>query len=114
MQLVTSNYISGTLKMFTPIFVIVLLLVGCSTDSSEIDNNKEERCCETDNRSANSITSEITCPECGHKATEPLPTEVCLIKYECKECGKLMTPQNNDCCVFCTYGTHKCPSMQND
>jgi hypothetical protein len=57
-------------------------------------------------------TSEITCPKCGHKKTEKLPTDVCVIHYTCEKCHADLTPKVGDCCVFCTYGTHKCPSKQ--
>lgn len=56
--------------------------------------------------------SKITCPECGHEAIEKLPTEVCQLKYECKKCKTELWPKEGDCCVFCSYGTHKCPSKQ--
>lgn len=59
-----------------------------------------------------SITSQITCPECGYKKKETMPTDVCVIRYTCEKCGTEMQPKNGDCCVFCTYGTHKCPSRQ--
>lgn len=61
-----------------------------------------------------SETSEITCPECGHKKVETLPTDVCAIKYTCENCKAELTPKDGDCCVYCTYGTHKCPSMQEE
>ena len=56
--------------------------------------------------------SEITCPKCGHKKMEQLPTEVCLVSYTCENCKEVMHPKDGDCCVFCTYGSHKCPSKQ--
>lgn len=59
-----------------------------------------------------SIKSEITCPECGHKKMEEMPTDVCLLKYTCEKCHAELHPKEGDCCVFCTYGTHKCPSIQ--
>lgn len=59
-----------------------------------------------------SLHSEITCPKCGYKKTEPLPTEVCLLKYTCQSCRYEMIPEEGDCCVFCTYGDVKCPSKQ--
>ncbi|MBA4239865.1 MAG: hypothetical protein C0448_04010 [Sphingobacteriaceae bacterium] len=59
-----------------------------------------------------SETSEITCPNCGYKKTETLPTEVCLIKYTCDSCSTISYSKDGDCCVFCSYGTHKCPSKQ--
>lgn len=72
---------------------------------------KEEKkdCCKKPERSG---TSEITCPKCGHKKVEVLPTEVCQLVYKCEKCGEVMHPKDGDCCVFCTYGDHKCPSKQ--
>ena len=58
------------------------------------------------------IGSEITCPQCGHKKMEEMPTDVCLLSYTCKKCNTVLHPKEGDCCVFCTYGTHKCPSIQ--
>lgn len=65
----------------------------------------------------NSVTvisdhSELTCPECGHKQTEVLPTEYCLLSYTCEKCNRSFHPKDGDCCVFCSFGDHKCPSMQ--
>ncbi len=59
-----------------------------------------------------SAYSDITCPKCGFTKNEKLPTSFCLIKYACTKCKHEMVPDEGDCCVFCTYGTHKCPSMQ--
>ena len=30
----------------------------------------------------------------------------------CGSCGKVSRPRTGDCCVFCSYGDVKCPSMQ--
>lgn len=56
--------------------------------------------------------SEITCPKCGFKKMETMPTDVCLLKYTCQGCRTVLLPKEGDCCVFCTYGTKKCPSKQ--
>jgi hypothetical protein len=74
-------------------------------DSSTIKENIE-----SSNKS--STESEITCPECGYKKMEILPTDVCLIKYTCDSCTSVSYSKDGDCCVFCSYGTHKCPSKQ--
>ena len=66
------------------------------------------------NNTGKSTTSEITCPECKFKKTEMLPTDVCLIKYTCDNCKAVFYAKDGDCCVFCSYGTHKCPSKQED
>lgn len=59
-----------------------------------------------------SNTSIITCPKCGYKKTEVLPTEVCQLKYTCEKCLAVLYPAKEVCCVFCSYGDHKCPSKQ--
>lgn len=58
------------------------------------------------------LQSTITCPNCGHKKTETMPTDACQFFYECESCKKVLKPQKGDCCVYCSYGTVKCPSMQ--
>ena len=58
------------------------------------------------------LESTITCPECGHEKTETMPTDSCQFFYECEACHKVLKPLNGDCCVYCSYGTVKCPSMQ--
>ena len=56
--------------------------------------------------------STITCPECGFKATEQMPTDACRVFYDCKGCGERLKPKPGDCCVFCSYGTVPCPPIQ--
>ena len=58
------------------------------------------------------LDSTITCPHCGHAETETMPTDACLFFYECKSCGTLIKPKQGDCCVFCSYGSVKCPPIQ--
>ena len=68
----------------------------------------------TVSKSAVSAQSEITCPKCNYKKLETLPTEFCLLKYTCDSCKATLHPKKGDCCVFCSYGTHNCPSMQEE
>lgn len=75
----------------------------------EEGGKKDERC---KKNSMETLQSEITCPKCGHKKMETMPTDACVIKYACKKCNADLHPKEGDCCVFCTYGTHKCPSKQ--
>ncbi|HEY0810885.1 MAG TPA: GDCCVxC domain-containing (seleno)protein [Longimicrobiales bacterium] len=56
--------------------------------------------------------SVITCPACGASAGEQMPTDACLFFYECKQCRTLLRPKSGDCCVFCSYGSVKCPPVQ--
>ena len=58
------------------------------------------------------LQSTITCPHCGHQATETMPTDACQFFYECKGCGALLKPHVGDCCVFCSYGSVPCPPIQ--
>lgn len=58
------------------------------------------------------LMSTITCPECGKSETEEMPTDACQWFYECKHCGVLLKPLKGDCCVFCSYGSVKCPPIQ--
>jgi hypothetical protein len=56
--------------------------------------------------------SKITCPECGNKKEEQMPTDACQFFYECENCKKVLRPLVGDCCVYCSYGTVACPSIQ--
>jgi hypothetical protein len=58
------------------------------------------------------LTSTITCPSCGHSASEVMPTDACMIVYECSGCGERLRPKPGDCCVFCSYGSVSCPPIQ--
>lgn len=58
------------------------------------------------------LESTITCPFCGHQASERMPTDACVFFYTCKGCGKTLKPREGDCCVFCSYGSVPCPFMQ--
>jgi hypothetical protein len=56
--------------------------------------------------------SVITCPNCGHQATERMPTAACQFFYDCLGCGDVLRPKPGNCCVFCSYGSVPCPPMQ--
>ena len=60
------------------------------------------------------LRSIITCPECGHRSTETMPTDACQYVYLCKQCGLQMKPKKGDCCVFCSYGDIACPPIQEE
>ena len=36
------------------------------------------------------LKSTITCPECGHKKEEEMPTDACQYFYECEACKFVM------------------------
>ena len=58
------------------------------------------------------LTSKLTCPKCGHREVETMPTDACLYFYECVGCKVLLKPLPGDCCVFCSYGDVACPPIQ--
>jgi len=58
------------------------------------------------------LASTLTCPSCGFRKSEPMALDSCLFFYECKRCRAVLRPKPGDCCVFCTYGTVKCPPEQ--
>ena len=58
------------------------------------------------------LISVLTCPFCGFARSELMPTNACQFYYECTHCGVLLRPNRGDCCVFCTFGSVKCPSIQ--
>lgn len=54
----------------------------------------------------------LTCPHCGFEKPESMPTDACLYFYECTACRALLRPKAGDCCVFCSYGSVRCPPKQ--
>lgn len=58
------------------------------------------------------LISYITCPQCGFKKKETMPTDSCQFFYECPNCKALIKPVAGDCCVYCSYGSVKCPPVQ--
>jgi hypothetical protein len=65
-----------------------------------------------DNNKTIEFKSTITCPNCGHQKTEAMPADACVYFYECENCKAKLKPGQGDCCVFCSYGTVKCPPVQ--
>ena len=59
------------------------------------------------------LNSIITCPVCKHSTEEVMPVDACQYFYECEHCHAYLKPLSGDCCVFCSYGSVKCPPMQN-
>ena len=58
------------------------------------------------------LKSLLTCPHCGHLRLEDMPVDSSRFFHECINCHTLMRPKPGDCCVFCSYGSEKCPSVQ--
>jgi hypothetical protein len=58
------------------------------------------------------LESVLTCPHCGFASRATMPTDACLFFHECSQCRTLLRPKLGDCCVFCSYGSVKCPPIQ--
>src|SRR6516164_8532156 len=58
------------------------------------------------------LESVLVCPVCRFAKRETMPTHACQFFYECSNCKTLLRPRPGDCCVFCSYGSVKCPPMQ--
>lgn len=58
------------------------------------------------------LKSTITCPRCGHRAAETMPTNACLFFFDCPACQARLKPLAGHCCVFCSYGSVPCPPIQ--
>jgi len=60
------------------------------------------------------LTATLTCPRCGYKKTETMPTNGCVHFYERSACRTVIRPKRGDCCVFCSYGSSRCPPRQTE
>ncbi|CAN7762117.1 hypothetical protein LJR175_007119 [Variovorax sp. LjRoot175] len=58
------------------------------------------------------LESVLRCQSCGHARQEIMPANACLFFYECEHCKTLLCPLPGDCCVYCSFGSVKCPPVQ--
>lgn len=58
--------------------------------------------------------SVVTCPNCEARIEEEMPTDACVVFFECGSCHAVLRPKPGDCCVFCSYGNVPCPPVQLD
>ncbi|MDX1487208.1 MAG: GDCCVxC domain-containing (seleno)protein [Acidiferrobacterales bacterium] len=54
----------------------------------------------------------LRCPYCGFERRERMPNDACLIACQCKKCRLNLKPKAGDSCIFCSFGTVPCPSVQ--
>ncbi|TSC65498.1 MAG: hypothetical protein CEO21_396 [Microgenomates group bacterium Gr01-1014_80] len=54
----------------------------------------------------------LTCPFCGQVQEVTMPETGCQYRYRCQKCGRIITANKGDCCVFCSYADTKCPPKQ--
>ncbi|WP_281169957.1 GDCCVxC domain-containing (seleno)protein [Leucothrix mucor] len=54
----------------------------------------------------------MTCPNCKHQETVTMPKMPGGQLYECTRCHTLLSEKPGDCCIYCSYGSRKCPPIQ--
>jgi len=54
----------------------------------------------------------ITCPVCGITKEKKMPLNSCEYFYECENCKTMLRTKEGDCCIYCSYGSVPCPSIQ--
>jgi len=60
------------------------------------------------------LKSTFTCPKCGYQKDEEMPTDACQFFYQCENCKEVLHPIPGDCCVYCSFGSFSCPSIQEE
>jgi hypothetical protein len=57
-------------------------------------------------------SSLITCPACSHTVSEKVSRETVKRVFHCPQCLKWLEPKPGDHCIYDSYGSFKCPSLQ--
>jgi hypothetical protein len=58
------------------------------------------------------LESVFVCPGLRLRQRETTPTGSCQFFYECTGCQAVLRPKPGDCCVFCSYGSVRCPQCR--
>ena len=58
------------------------------------------------------LQSILTCPKCGYQKAAQMPIDTCQYFYECEHCKTVLKPKAGNCCVYCSYGSVVCLSIQ--
>jgi hypothetical protein len=88
----------------------ILIATGVNYYRNKLQGNCES--CTTYEWKTVELKSTLTCPNCGYRKEEILPTDACQFFYECEKCKTILKPLGGDCCVYCSYGSVKCPPIQ--
>lgn len=88
----------------------ILLATGVNYHRNKLHGNCET-CIDYKGKTVE-LKSILTCPNCGHTKEEIMPVDACQYFYECERCKTVLKPLDGDCCVYCSYGSVKCPPIQ--
>jgi hypothetical protein len=58
------------------------------------------------------MQSVVTCPRCGVRIQREMPTDACIVVFECDSCRVVLRPKSGDCCIFCSFANVQCPPVQ--
>ena len=81
----------------------MLTVDGNTSDLNNLENSET---------AAIKMQSTLTCPKCQHQSTEVMQENACKVFHKCNSCSEMVKPKEKECCVFCSYGSIKCPSKQ--
>jgi hypothetical protein len=56
----------------------------------------------------------VKCPVCKFQKEETMKVGTHVVFYTCEECEATIKPRQNECCVYCSYGTVPCPAAQEE
>lgn len=59
-----------------------------------------------------SFYSILKCPVCGYEKLMEIPYDEQLKYFTCPGCHSTIETPEYHCCIFCTYGSHKCLIQQ--
>ena len=54
----------------------------------------------------------ITCKNCGTSEEVMMHAKLPEQKFICKRCTAELSARADECCVYCSYGSVKCPPVQ--
>ena len=81
-------------------------MLDADSNTSELDK------LENNESAVLKMQSTLTCPKCQHQSTEVMQENACKVFHKCEACSEMVKPKEKECCVFCSYGSVKCPSKQ--
>lgn len=58
------------------------------------------------------LHSVVKCPECGAFQMEEMPEEALVLAWECPGCGRVIRAAEGACCIYCSWGSVRCPRAQ--
>ena len=109
--LIAYGYYIGSISPYFYIGMIGLL-ISTVMNYLYLKSDRSYKICGIYDGKSVELASTLTCPVCGYSKDEIMPLDACAFFYECSNCKTRLRPIEGDCCVYCSYGTVKCPPIQ--